>query len=173
MATATDAPVDLYIAAYNDAEAADEDWEALKALASEDVIKVDGLILISREADGTIHVKDNLHKARKGAAWGAVGGAVLGLIFPPSIIATAAVGAGLGAGAGALISHGEKSVIKAEVDRTLPPNTSGIVALFEDQWAAAVDNSLTRADNVTKQEVDADSAKGVKAAVTSNPPATA
>jgi uncharacterized membrane protein len=173
MGTATDAPVDLYIAAYDDPEAAEGDWEALKTLASEDMIKVDGLILVSREADGKIHVKDNLHKARKGAAWGAVGGAVIGLIFPPSILATAAVGAGMGAGAGGLISHGEKSIIKAEVEDTLPLNSSGIVALFEEQWAETVDNTLSGASSVTRQEVDSRSANDVKAAVAENPPATA
>ena len=129
------------------------------------------MILVSRDADGKIHVKDNLHKARKGATWGAVGGAVIGLIFPPSLIATAAVGAGVGAGIGGLVSHGEKSVIKAEVEDTLPLNSSGIVAMFEEQWEEAVTGALTNASNVTKQEVDSDSAHKVKAAV-ENPPAS-
>jgi uncharacterized membrane protein len=168
MSTATEAPVDLYIAAYDDPEAASQDWSALKALASDDVIKMDGMILVSRKADGKIHVDDNLHKARKGAAWGAVGGAVIGLIFPPSLIATAAVGAGVGAGVGKLISHGEKKIIKAEVEVALPPNSSGIVAMFEEQWADSVDSALANATTVTKKEVDSDSAHEVSAAAVEN-----
>src|SRR5207342_2284645 len=111
MASDSDAPVDLYIAAYSDQDAARGDWDAIKQLATDDVIKVDGLILVSRGGDGNIKVDDDFHLARKGAIWGAVGGAVIGLIFPPSLLAGALVGAGVGGGVGGLISHGDKNEI--------------------------------------------------------------
>jgi uncharacterized membrane protein len=158
----SNAPVDLYIATYMDADAARGDWDAIKQAASDDVIKVDGLVLVSRGADGKINVDDDFHTARKGAKWGAVGGAVIGLIFPPSLLASAAVGAGAGLGIGALKSHREKAAIKADVEDALPPNSSGIVALFEEVWVADVDKALSHADKVTKNEVDADSATEVK-----------
>ena len=172
MASASDAPVDLYIAAYDDPDAARADWDTVKQLASDDLIKVDGLILVSRRGDGKIHVDDDFHETRKGATWGAVGGAVIGLIFPPAILASAAVGAGVGAGAGALVSHGRKEEIKADVDDTLPLNSSGIVAIFEERWADDIDKALSNASNVTKEKVDSDSADQVKAAASENPPAT-
>ena len=109
------------------------------------MIKVDGLILVSRRSDGKIHVEDDFHTARKGAVWGAVGGAVIGLIFPPTLLAGALVGAGVGGGVGALVSHGDKNAIKAEVEDTLPLNSSGIVALFEEQWASEIDKALPQA----------------------------
>ena len=61
MASTTDAPVDLYIAAYDDPDAARGDWNTIKELAKNDTIKVDGLILVSRRADGKIHVDDDFH----------------------------------------------------------------------------------------------------------------
>ena len=164
MGSDSNAPVDLYIAAYMDADAARGDWDAIKQAASDDVIKVDGLVLVSRDAEGKINVDDDFHTARKGAKWGAVGGAVIGLIFPPSLLAGAAVGAGAGLGIGALKSHREKAAIKADVEDALPPNSSGIVALFEEVWVADVDKALSHADKVTKNEVDADSATEVKEA---------
>ena len=170
MASASDAPVDLYIAAYDDPNAARADWDTIKQATKDDLIKVDGLILVSRGADGKIQVDDDFHETRKGATWGAVGGAVVGLIFPPAMIASAAVGAGIGAGAGALVSHAQKEEIKADVDETLPLNSSGIVALFEEQWADDVDNALSSASNVTKEKVDADSANEVKAAASESQP---
>jgi uncharacterized membrane protein len=166
MASATDAPVDLYIAAYDDPNAARGDWDTIKDLAKEDLIKVDGLILVSRTADGKIKVDDDFHETRKGAALGAVGGAVIGLIFPPAILASAAVGAGIGAGAGALVSHGRKEEIKADVDDTLPLNSSGIVAIFEERWEDDIDKALSNASNVTKEKVDPESADQVKATAT-------
>jgi uncharacterized membrane protein len=84
---------------------------------------------------------------------------VIGLIFPPAVLAGAAVGAGIGAGAGALVSHGEKEQIRADVEDTLPPNSSCIVALFKEQWADDIDKALSNASNVTKEKVDADSAE--------------
>ena len=172
MTSAEDAPVDLYIAVYPDPDAARGDWDAIKQLANDDVIKVEGLVLVSRRGDGKIHVDDDFHETRKGAVWGAVGGAVVGLIFPPSLLAGAAVGAGIGAGIGGLISHAEKAEIKADVEDTLPLNSSGVVAIFEPQWAEAIDNALSNATKVTKEQVDKDSADKVKAAVSENPPTT-
>jgi uncharacterized membrane protein len=160
----TDRPVGLYIAAYADPDAARNDWDAIKQLAADDVIKVDGLILVSRRSDGKIHVDDDFHTARKGAAWGAVGGAVIGLIFPPTLLAGALVGAGVGGGIGSLVSHSDKKAIKTEVEDTLPLNSSGIVALFEERWADEVEKALPRASKVTKEQVDAGSAAEVKAA---------
>jgi uncharacterized membrane protein len=172
MATNTDAPVDLYVAAYADADAARADWDVIKQLADDDVIKVEGLILVSRRSDGKIHVDDDFHTARKGAKWGAIGGAVVGLIFPPSLLAGALVGAGAGLGVGGLVSHGQKAEVKADVEDALPLNSSGIVALFDEQWATDVDKALGKASNVTKDQVDGKSADAVKTAVANNPPAT-
>jgi uncharacterized membrane protein len=168
----SDAPVDLYIAAYDDPDAAKEDWDAIKDLAHEGTIKVDGLVLVSRRADGKIHVDDNLHTTAKGATWGAVGGLVLGAIFPPTLLAGAAVGAGIGAGTGALISHGDKEEIKADVEDVLPVNTSGIVAIFEEQWADDIASSLSKASNVTKKKLDSGSVDQVKDAAEKQPVAT-
>ena len=172
MAKDTSAPVDLYVAAYLDPDAAREDWDAIKQLASDDVIKVEGLILVSRRADGKIHVEDNFHTTGKGAAWGALGGAIVGLIFPPSLLAGALVGAGAGAGIGGLVSHGQKKEIKTDVEDSLPLNSSGIVALFDEEWATDVDKALGKATKVTKDQVDGQSAAQVKDAVAKNPPAT-
>ncbi|HST40644.1 MAG TPA: DUF1269 domain-containing protein [Conexibacter sp.] len=158
----TAAPVDLYVAAYAAEDAARADWDALKQLAKDDVITVDGLILVSRDGEGKIHVEDDAHETAKGAKWGAVGGAVVGLIFPPSLIASAVVGAGLGAGVGGLRSHRGKAAIKADVESTLPLNSSGIVAVFEERWEPDIDSALGNATAVAKEKVDRDSAEEVK-----------
>ena len=163
MATASATREDLYIAAYSDPEAAREDWDALKQLTKDDVIKVDGMILVSRRSDGKIHVDDDFHETRKGAEWGAVGGAIVGLIFPPALLASAAVGAGVGAGVGGLVSAGKQDEIRADVEDVLPPNSSGVVAIFEERWSDEIDSALSNANNVTKEKVDRDSAEQVKA----------
>lgn len=51
------------------------------------------------------------------------------------------------------------------MEGTLPPHSSGIVAMFEEQWAENIEKALSKASNVIKEEVDGDSADQVKAAV--------
>lgn len=162
----SEVPVDLYIATYSDPGAAQQDWDDVKQLARDGVITVDGLVLVSRDTDGKIDVKDNAHDVGRGAAIGAVGGAVVGLIFPPALLASAVVGGGIGAGAGAIRDRREKKEIKADVEDVLPAGSSGIVAMFEERWVGDVEKALTNADNVTKHEVDSDSAEDVKSAAT-------
>ena len=77
---------------------------------------------------------------------GAVGGAIVGLIFPPALLASAVVGAGIGAGAGVVVDQVTKHQIRADVENTLPPGSSGIVAIFEERWVTEVEKALTRAD---------------------------
>ena len=156
-----DVPVDLYIAAYDDPDAAQADWDAIKALARDDVIKVDGLVLVSRDAaDGKIHVKDNAHDVGKGAAIGAVGGALIGLIFPPAIFASAVVGAGLGGGAGAVLDHEQKKELKADGEDVLPPGSSGIVVITF--FIVAPSTAIAKAEMVTQLRLDGGSFGKVK-----------
>jgi uncharacterized membrane protein len=162
MAQSNESPVDLYVAAYDDANAAQADWDAIKQLADDQVIVLDSLVLVRRDADGKIHEKDNAHIVGGAATLGAAGGLLVGLIFPPAFIASGVVGAGIGAGIGGLVSHSEKKEIKAEVADDLPPNSSGIVALFEEQWAADVEKALKGADDVSKHEVDRQSVEKAK-----------
>jgi uncharacterized membrane protein len=164
MATASDAPVELTIAVYADENAARDDWAELKRMVEEHRIVIDGMVLVRRGADAKIHVDDDFHEARTGAVAGAVGGLIVGLIFPPALLASGAVGAGIGAGVGGLVSHHTKEEIKEEVEDVLPPNSSAIVALFEELWTPTVDDALSKADRATRHEVDRESADEIRAA---------
>src|SRR4051812_50197750 len=97
----SDVPVDLYIAAYNDPEGAQQDWDGIKQLVDEKVIDVDALVLVSRDEKGKIHVKDDAHRSRHGAAAGAIGGGLGGGSFPPPPPPRAGVGGRVGGGGGA------------------------------------------------------------------------
>jgi uncharacterized membrane protein len=167
MASDNDSPVDLYIAAYADQDAAQTDWDAIKELAKQKSITVDGLVLVSRGMDGKIDVKDDFHTTGHGAAWGAGAGLLVGLIFPPALLASGLVGAAAGAGIGGLVSHAEKKEIKNEVQDDVPPGSSAIVALFEERWATDIQKALPKANKVSRHEVDKQSAEKAKAAATS------
>ena len=164
MTEQTQVPVDLYIAAYDDPDAAQADWDAIKELAHEKVITVEALVLVSRDMDGKIDVKDNFHTVGVTAGLGAAGGLLIGLIFPPAFLASGVVGAGIGAGTEASSRTRRKKDIKEEVADSLPPGSSGIVALFDERWVAEVEKATAKADKVSKHEVDSDSAEEAKKA---------
>ena len=164
MGSESETPVALYVAAYDDPDAAQADWDAIKELARDEVIAVDGLVLVSRDLDGKIDVKDNAHSVGVGAFLGAAGGLLVGLIFPPAFLASGVVGAGIGAGVGGLRSHHDKNEIRDEVSDDLPPGSSRIVALFEPGPESEIEKALSNADNVSKHEVDAASVDEAKSA---------
>jgi uncharacterized membrane protein len=160
----SDVPVDLYIAAYGDPDAAQGDFDVLKELVREGVIFVDAAVLVSRDAGGEITVKENAHEVAKGGMIGAVGGLVLGLIFPPGVIAATVVGGAAGAGIGGLMSHHREHEIKKDVEGILPPGSSGIVAVFDEVWVAQVEKALAKAEKIDKEKVDRESLEQVKEA---------
>ena len=153
MAKTQDPPHDLYVAAYSDADAAAEDWNALKKLAHDGVIKVEALALVNRDEDGKVHIKDTTNEPGIGAVAGAVGGAVVGLIFPPALLASAAVGAGIGAGSGAVIDRVTKRKVKSEVEWAVPVGGSGVVVVFDEEWVSEVESALSRADKITRNHL--------------------
>jgi uncharacterized membrane protein len=126
------------------------------------VIRVEALLLVSRDADGKIHENDNAHTVGFGSVLGAAGGFLVGLIVPPALLASTAVGAGVGAGTGGLVSHHEKKELKAEVANDLPVGSSGIVVLFEERSVADAEMALSKADNVWTHEVDRGSVEQAK-----------
>ena len=138
-----------------------------RSLAKDEVITVDGLVLVSRDMDGKIDVKDNAHTVGVGTVLGAAGGLLVGLIFPPAFLASGVVGAGIGAGVGGLRSHHEKKEIKEEVADDLPPGSSGIVALFEPGPEIEIEEAMSNADKVSKHDVDQASLDEAKSAAAS------
>ena len=151
MAKDSDIPVDLYIAAYGDADAAQEDFDALKGLVKDGVIFMDVAVLVSRDDEGKLTVKENAHEVAKGGMVGAFGGLVLGLIFPAGVIAATVVGGAAGAGLGGLMSHHREHEIKKELEDVLPPNSSGIVAIFDEVWVAQVEKALAKPRRSTRR----------------------
>jgi uncharacterized membrane protein len=155
-------PVALYIAAYDDPNAAKGDFDALKELVKAGVIFVDVAVLVSRDADGKISVKENAHEVAAGTMVGAAAGLLIGLIFPPAFLASGVVGGAVGAGVGGLVSAHRESEIKKDVEDVLPPGSSGIITLFDITWKPKVDEALSKASKIDEEDVDADSAAKLK-----------
>ena len=161
----SDAPLDLYIAGYDDPEAAKEDFDALKKAQREGIVFIDGAVLISRDDDGKIHVKETGdHDVLKGSVIGVGAGLVVGLFAPP-LLGALVVGGVIGGLVGKLVKTHEENKIQKDVEDTIPPGTSGIVAVFEEVWVDAVEKQLAKAAKKACKQADKETAKELKEAL--------
>ncbi len=160
-----DVPIDLYIAGYDDPTAAKIDFDALKKAQREGIVMIDGAILVSRDADGTMHVKETGdHDVFKGATIGIAGGLVLGLFAPP-LLGAMVVGGLIGGVIGKLAKHHEEKGIEKDLEDVVPPGTSGVVAVFEEVWVAEVERQLAKAERKAVKEADKQTTKELKSAL--------
>ena len=154
---------DVLIAAYLIEDLAHEDFDAVLKLAEEGRITVEGVVLVEKDADGAIHVKETGdHLGRKGLEVGGGVGLAVGLFAPPLLAATA-VGAAAGAVTGRFAKHRLESGIAEKMDEALPPSSGGVIAVYDSDGAGAVDKALANAVKKSVAQIDGSSAKELKA----------
>jgi uncharacterized membrane protein len=161
----SDGAYTLLVADFNDAGTAWEAYELLKSIEDGRHLEIEGVIVVKRDEDGNLEVqKATDHSTRRGLAWGVVGGVVLGVIFPPSIIASAAVlGAG-GAAVGKARELHHRSELAEELQDAIAPGHSGIVALVSDPGVVEIRKALDKANGIVESAVDNVVAADIKAA---------
>lgn len=145
----------LYVATYPESSAAAADFRALKEAQDKD-FQVDKSLVISRSMDGKVEVDQaGTGEVKRGAMIGGGAGLALGLFAPPLLLATA-VGAGIGAIGGKLVERHEERKLGLQLDETVPPGSSAIIALIDDKYLDRVERSLTRATKRVEKAVDAE-----------------
>lgn len=115
----------------------------LMELEKQGLLDVENTITVNKNAWDNIDVHETTDgSGKKGAKIGALVGGVIGLIFPPSILATAALGAAIGGMTGVLRgSKFDETDIKAMADE-LQPGQSMLVAIVDPQWQDEVQAAL-------------------------------
>ena len=151
----SDTPVGLMVAAYPDPGAVWQDWDRVTALARQNRIAVEVLVLVRRDTAGTIRERANAYGTVAGSVLGATNGGLLGLIFPPALLPAPSPGAT--PPRGGLVSNDQKTEIKAEVAHDLAAGSFGIVVMLEARWVADVEKALSRAHIVSVHAVDRNS----------------
>ncbi|MFA7266098.1 MAG: DUF1269 domain-containing protein [Candidatus Nanopelagicales bacterium] len=164
-AAVTDGAYTLLVADFDDTEAAFAAYELLKAVEDGRTLKIEGVVVVARTDDGELEVqKATDHSTRRGLGWGVVGGVVLGVIFPPSLIGSAAVLGAAGAATGKLRQLHHKNELADELQDAVAPGHSGLIALVSDPGAVEIQRALDKANRVVEAAVDDVIAKDIKAA---------
>jgi uncharacterized membrane protein len=155
VAAVTDGVYYLIVAQFPDTAAASKAYDTLRELETTTTLAIDGVVVARREADGKVHLEQlTEHSTRTGLGWGVVGGIALAALFPPSLLAGAVGGGVIGSAAGKIRNLVRRSEVEKELESSLEPGTSGILALVEDQAAAQVQRALAEADRIVSKSVD-------------------
>jgi uncharacterized membrane protein len=145
----------LLVAQFADPDAALESYQALVDAETSGHLTVDGVLVVRSDTTGQIVIqKITDHSTKTGVKWGVVGGVVLGVIFPPSIIGSAAVLGVTGGVLGKLRHEHHKTEIEGTLSGSLAPNTSGILVLSKMRAVPAVRETMPRATKVTEVSID-------------------
>lgn len=165
VAGVSDGAYALVVADFADTEAAWGAYEDLKAAEDGRTVAIEGVIVVQRGDDGKLEVqKATDHSTRSGLRWGLVGGIALGVIFPPSILGSAAVLGGAGAATGKVRERHHRKELADELTDAIAPGHSGIVALVSDPRAVKIRQALDRADAIVEKAIDDVAAEDIKAA---------
>jgi len=164
-AAVSDGAYTLLVADFSDTSTAWEAYEVLKSVEDGRTVEIEGVIVVSRSAEGKLEVqKATDHSTRSGLRWGVVGGIALGVIFPPSILGSAAVVGSAGALAGKLRQRHHHSELEQQLEDAIPPGHSGLIALVSDPRAVKISEALERAEAIVESTIDKVEADDIKAA---------
>jgi uncharacterized membrane protein len=151
----SDEPVFVFLATYDEAESAREDLEALRVLHARGFVGTYDAAVITKDADGKVHV-DKWEKPTQHGAWtGIAVGAVVGILFPPSIIAGAAVGGVAGGVIGHLWNGMSRKDMK-ELGELLDEGSAALVVVGKSRLDEQMKAAMSRANKVIEKEVKAD-----------------
>ena len=161
-AIVTDYDYAVVVAAFADEDAASAAYDALKDAESAGSVQVEGVLVVKTDENGKVKVQEMTdHSTKTGLKWGAVGGVVLGIIFPPSILASAVGWGVVGGVLGKIRDVAHKSAVSEALAGTVGPNESGIVALVQSGDLDAAKAAMPDATKVRTAGVDEATAQKV------------
>jgi uncharacterized membrane protein len=161
----SDTEFDVVIAAYLIPDLAREDFDALVKLVADKQLIVEGVALVTNDADGHVAITETGdHLGRKGLEIGGGVGLVVGLFAPP-LLASVVIGGAAGALVGKFARHRVESGLEEKMGAALPPGSAGIVAIYDRAKASTVAGTLANAVKKSVAQVDGRGAKQLKAAL--------
>jgi uncharacterized membrane protein len=165
IAAATDGAYTLIVADFADTATAWDAYQALESVEDGASVEIEGVIVVKREADGKLEIqKATDHSTKSGLKWGLVGGIALGVIFPPSILGSAAALGAAGAATGKIRQLHHRSELADELEDSIAPGHSGILALVSDPGAVEIRKALDKADAIVQGAIEDAVAQDIKAA---------
>lgn len=154
----------LVVASFATLDEAKDAYEMLKDV-DDRTLRIEGVVILTHDDEGKLKVvKVTDHSTRTGLAWGALGGLLVGVFFPPSILAGAVVGGAAGAVVGKARQVHHKHEIADRLAETIGPDQSALITLVTDPRAERLQKALDKADHIVSEAIDQAAADELRAA---------
>ena len=153
----------IYIGTYPSEASARGDYEIIKDLHAAGAVGTYDASVVTKDDAGKVHVNKDETATRHGAWGGAAVGALVGILFPPSILVGAAVGAGVGGVSGHLWKGMSRADVK-EFGDLIDAGQAALVVVGESTIEQALDKADLKAEKHIAKQLDVN-AKDVDAAV--------
>ena len=141
----------IFIGTYPDEAQAQDDYRVVKDLHSAGAVGTYDAAVVTKAANGKVHVNKDEMATRHGAWGGAAAGAVVGILFPPSIIGTALGGAAVG-GVGGPLWRGMSRADVKELGELIDTGQAALVVVGESKVQEALDKAALKAEkHIAKQ----------------------
>jgi uncharacterized membrane protein len=147
----TEKPLIAFIATYDDAADARQDYQEVKQAHSQGFIGDYDAAIIWKNDNDKIEIDSVSDEVSRKWLWAGLGiGALIGLIFPPSILASSAIGAL----SGAVIGKFRDGIAQADLELigdALTGDNAALVVIAEDRVAEALQRIGASLDASNKQ----------------------
>ena len=143
----------IYIGTYPSEAAARDDYDVVKDLHASGAVGTYDAAVVTKDDAGKVHVNKDERATRHGAWAGAAVGAVVGILFPPSLIAGAAVGAAAG-GVGGHVWRGMSRSDVKELGDVIDNGQAALVIVGESKVEQAVEKAGLKAEKHVAKELD-------------------
>ena len=148
----------IFIGTYASEVDARADYDVVKDLHTAGAVGTYDAAVVTKDDAGKVHVNKDETSTRHGA-WGGAGvGALVGILFPPSIIASALVGAAIGGVSGHLWKGMSRADVK-EFGDAIDAGEAALVIVGETTVQAFVEKAELKAKKRVAKELELDKGK--------------
>ncbi len=148
----------IYVGTYASEVDARTDYDLVKDLHSQGAVGTYDAAVITKDDAGKVHVNKDETTTRHGA-WGGAGvGALVGILFPPSIIGSAIVGAAIGGVSGHLWKGMSRADVK-EFGDVIDAGEAALVIVGETKIEAYLEKLELKATKRATKELEVDKGK--------------
>jgi uncharacterized membrane protein len=145
----------IYIATYPNEAAAQNDYDVVKELHSEGLVGSYDAAVVTKDVNGKVHENKDETATRHGAWWGVAAGAAVGVLFPPAILGSAAVGGLAGGVSGHLAKGISRSGVK-DLGDFIDPGQAALLVVGESKIEQAVQDAVKGADKEVAEDLGVD-----------------
>jgi len=148
----------IFIGTYSSEVDARTDYDVVKDLHAMGAVGTYDAAVVTKDDAGKVHVNKDEITTRHGA-WGGAGvGALVGILFPPSIIGSALVGAAIGGISGHLWKGMSRADVK-EFGDAIDSGEAALVIVGETTIQAALEKAELKAKKRVAKELELDKGK--------------